>query len=152
MLAQGTSAPALTLPDQDGTPFELARAWSTHNVVLFFYPKADSAICTREACAFRDALADLKALDTVIVGISRDGREAQRAFAERWKLPYTLLCDTQGTAHRAYGAVGLLGILPLRITYVIGRGGIVRSAFSGLFQAKGHVRKTLAALRDQGKA
>jgi peroxiredoxin Q/BCP len=152
MLLPGTPAPALTLPDQDGRPFDLAAAWEARNVVLFFYPKANTTVCTREACAFRDAFADLEALDTRVIGISRDGIGTQRAFASRWKLPFTLLCDVDGRAHKAFEVRGFLGLLPARITYVIARGGTIRAAHDALLQSDGHVQAALAALAAQGSA
>jgi len=150
MLSIGTQAPAITLPDQHGTPFDLAKAWAQGPVVLFFYPRADSPVCTKEACAFRDAYADLQAHNATVIGISRDGQEAQRAFAERWALPFILLSDRDGTATKAYRATALFGLIPGRVTYVIAKGGTVHSAHDGLLQSDAHVRRALKALEDQG--
>jgi peroxiredoxin Q/BCP len=147
MLKPGTNAPPLTLPDQEGRPFELAGAWSTGPIVLFFYPKADSAVCTKEACAFRDALTDLRALKATVVGISHDTCEAQKAFATRWGLPFTLLSDTAGTAHKAYDVQRVLGLVSERITYVIGSDGVVKGAYSGLLGSDRHVREAFDVLR-----
>lgn len=149
MLPLGSPAPALTLPDQHGKPFDLAAAWANGPVVLFFYPKADSPVCTEEACAFRDAYADLQARHATIVGISRDGTEAQKAFAERWQLPFVLLSDKDGAATKAYKAMGLFGLMPGRVTYVIDRNGCIHSAHDGLLQSDAHVQKALKALDAQ---
>lgn len=150
MLQAGNPAPDLVLADQYGKPFSLSSAWAESNVVIFFYPKADTPVCTKEACAFRDAFAELKARNTVIIGISQDASEAQRAFAIRWELPFTLLADVDGAAHKAYDVKGLFGILPGRITYVVAKGGIIRNAHSALFSSDAHVQDALRAL-DQGK-
>jgi peroxiredoxin len=72
MLTIGTKAPDITVMDHTGKPFSLSDAWHHHSVVLFFYPKADTPICTKEACAFRDALADLEARDAMVIGVSTD--------------------------------------------------------------------------------
>jgi peroxiredoxin Q/BCP len=146
MLSPGTPAPDLALADQDGKPFTLSNAWRDSNVVLFFYPKAGTRVCTMEACAFRDAFADLQAKNALVIGISKDGSEAQRAFASRWKLPFKLLADTQGEAHKAYGVNSLWGLIPGRVTYVIGKGGVIRNAHSALLESDGHVQDALNAL------
>jgi peroxiredoxin Q/BCP len=149
MLKPGTPAPALNLPDQEGRPFDLATAWSKGPIVLFFYPKANSAVCTKEACAFRDAFADLRSLQASVVGISRDTCEAQHDFATQWDLSFPLLSDATGEAHRAYDVQRLLGLVSERITYVIGRDGIVKGAYSGLLGSDRHVREALEVLRGQ---
>lgn len=138
--------------DQNGRPFDLASAWANGPVVLFFYPKADSPVCTREACAFRDAYADLRASNATIIGISRDGQEAQRTFAERWQLPFTLLSDPEGKATKAFRATALFGLMPGRVTYVIAKGGRVHSAHAGMLQSDAHVQHALDALQGQGSA
>lgn len=146
MLEPGTPAPDLVLADQDGKPFTLSSAWLDANVVLFFYPKAGTRVCTKEACAFRDAFADLQARNTVVIGISRDGSEAQRAFASRWELPFKLLADKGGKAHDVYGVNTFFGLIPGRVTYVIGKGGVIIKAHSALFESEGHVQEALNAL------
>lgn len=152
MLRTGSPAPDLTLLDQFGRPFTLSQAWQKGPAVLFFYPKANSMVCTKEACAFRDAFADLRAANATVVGISRDGQEAQQAFASQWQLPFTLLCDAEDIAHRAYQVDRVLGLLSERITYVIDQGGVVRHAYSGLLGAQRHVQEALDAVGAQRKA
>jgi thioredoxin-dependent peroxiredoxin len=151
MLSVGTAAPDLTLLDHRGQPFTLSHAWQERNVVLFFYPKADTPICTKEACAFRDALADVEARNAMIIGVSTDGVEAQRAFSERYKLPFVLLCDTEGRMGAAYAIRSFFGLLAGRVTYVIDRKGIIRAAYSARLEADGHVQQALRALEAQGK-
>lgn len=149
MLKPGNPAPALVLNDQHGQPFDLAAAWSKQHVVLFFYPKAHTSVCTQEACAFRDAYADLQARNAVVIGISRDGSASQQSFASRWNLPFTLLADVDGKARKAYEVDSFFGLIPGRITYVIGQGGIIRHAHSDLFASHEHVQQALSALDDQ---
>jgi len=149
MLGIGTPAPELALPDQDGRTVSLARFRGSKHVVLFFYPKDDTPVCVREACAFRDAHADLEARDAVVIGVSRDGAASHRAFAQRWKLPFLLLCDTDGAAHRVFGAMGPFGLWTGRVTYVIDKAGTVRGAFRALLGAEAHVRAALEALEGE---
>ncbi len=76
-----------------GRPPRLPRRLRQHPVVLFFYPRADTPGCTIEACAFRDAITDLKAAGVTVLGISRDTVKAQKKFADKFHLPYPLLAD-----------------------------------------------------------
>lgn len=81
------------LADQNGTPVTLSQ-FRGSPVVLFFYPRADTPGCTVEACEFRDLDAQLRAAGAVVLGISRDAVKAQKKFAEKFSLPYTLLADS----------------------------------------------------------
>lgn len=149
MLKPGSQAPEIALDDQDGRPFRLSDLRGRRNAVVFFYPKDDTAICTKEACGFRDRYADLTAHDTEVIGISDDGQASHRAFADRWRLPFTLLSDPEGRARKAYGVDRWLGLLRGRMTFVIDREGIVRAVIDDRFQADRHVQGALAAIRDQ---
>lgn len=82
--------------DQDGNPVSLSDYAKTP-VVLFFYPRADTPGCTTEACAFRDALSDIKARGVTLLGISRDTVKAQKKFADKFQLSYPLLADPDET-------------------------------------------------------
>lgn len=126
----------------------LSDRWRTHNVVLFFYPKDHTAICTKEACAFRDSYADFQQHDTDVIGISGDGAASHSAFARDHRLPFTLLTDAGGAARKAFRVPRFLGVFNGRVTFVIERGGRVRAAFNDRFGAESHVREALAALRS----
>lgn len=147
MLRPGDPAPSFNLPNANGSLVELASFKGVSNVVLFFYPKVDSPVCTAEACAFRDAHSDLQGRDAVVIGVSRDGIEAQRAFAQRWNLPFHLLSDHDGRVSEAYRVQQFMGLLPGRVTYVIDKSGVIQAAHRGLFTADDHVQLALDALR-----
>lgn len=146
MLEIGTPAPDFELADQAGRPVRLS-GHRGHNVVLFFYPKDNTRICTLEVCAFRDAHDDLTGLDAVVLGISGDGTDSHRAFADRWNLPYPLLSDTDGATRKAFSVHRTLGLFPGRVTYVIDREGIIRAAVNDPLSASRHVREALDALK-----
>lgn len=150
MLPIGSAAPDLTLTDHEGRPFRFADAWRTAHVVLFFYPKSYTSVCTQEACAFRDALADVEARNAVIIGVSSDDVATQHGFRNAYQLPFTLLSDTDGHAAKAYCARAFFGLMSGRVTYVIERGGIIRGAYSALTQAEAHVQQALRALEGKG--
>lgn len=139
-------APALVLPDAHGRPFALADAWSRGPVVLFFYPRAGTLICTKEACAFRDAHEQFRSSGATVIGISRDDPEAQQRFAQQHGLPYPLLCDVDGRAHAAFGVRGALGLGSARVTYVIAPAGRIIGRYQGRLAWERHVRRALATL------
>lgn len=147
MLKPGSLAPEVALADQHGTPFRLSALRGHKNAVLFFYPKDETAICTKEACAFRDSYADFMATDTEVVGISDDDTASHRGFAQHWRLPFTLLSDVEGRARKAFGVGRWLGLLRGRATFVIDKQGVVRAVIEDRFNAERHVRDALAALR-----
>ncbi|MFT3884731.1 MAG: peroxiredoxin [Flavobacteriales bacterium] len=149
MLPAGSPAPDLVLNDAGGLPVRLSDRWRDRHVVLFFYPKDHTPICTKEACAFRDSYAEFMQADTEVIGISDDDAASHAAFTAAHRLPYTLLSDAGGTARKAYGVTELLGLLKGRETFVIERGGRIRAAINDRFGAQSHVRGALAALRDQ---
>jgi len=105
----GDRLPALTLPDQDGKPFDLAAYGAEGYLVVFFYPKANTPGCTAQACSLRDAQARLQERGVKILGISADKAESQKKFITDQKLPYPLIADSEGKAIQAFGVEGMLG-------------------------------------------
>lgn len=110
-LRPGTTAPDFVLPDAQGAQRQLAD-YRGERVLLYFYPRADTPGCTREACAFRDGYRELRRLGVQVVGISVDPPPAQQAFARKYALPFPLLSDADGSVAYDYGALWSLG--PLR--------------------------------------
>lgn len=102
-LKEGDAAPSIRVEDDRGEPFDLA-SLKGKNVVLYFYPKADTPGCTREACEFRDNSKKFTKADTVIVGVSPDKSAAQAKFKDKFDLPFTLLSDVEHKVAEAYGA------------------------------------------------
>jgi peroxiredoxin Q/BCP len=103
MLQTGTQAPDFTLPNQDGEPVTLS-SLRGRNVIVYFYPKADTPGCTKQACGVRDRRADYEAANAVVLGISPDPPARLRAFADKYGLPFTLLSDADHSTAEAYGA------------------------------------------------
>ena len=90
--APGDIVENFTAQDQDGHTVALSD-FAAQNVVLFFYPRADTPGCTTEACSFRDAITEIKDTGAAVLGISRDTVKAQKKFAEKFNLNYPLLAD-----------------------------------------------------------
>ena len=119
-LQPGDTAPAFTLPDQDGNPVSLSD-FKGRKVLVFFYPKADTAGCTAQACGLRDVSADVG--DTAIVGISPDQPNAQSKWDAKYGLGFPLLSDPEHEVADAYGTWGEKSMYGKKYM------GIIRSAF-----------------------
>lgn len=123
-MKEGDLVPDFELPDQTGTKRSLSDLLADGPVVLFFYPAAMTAGCTREACHFRDVAADFAAVGVQRVGISRDNVAKQKEFADKHSFDYPLLSDENGAVADIFGVArrGLLGKLtPVkRWTFAIG--------------------------------
>src|SRR5580693_10489045 len=109
----GDKAPDFTLPAQSGERV----------VVMYFYPKDNTSGCTAEACAFRDSHEVFTDAGAEVIGVSSDSAEKHTAFADKYKLPFTLLSDRGGKVRKLYGVPTVLGLIPGRVTYVIDREG-----------------------------
>ncbi len=152
-LAVGDAAPAFTLPDSEGreTSLESLLEGGTTGVVVYFYPKACTPGCTREACDFRDSLAAWRAAGYNVVGVSPDKPELQRKFIDRQSLPFPLLSDPEHEVLEAWGAWGekknygkvYTGVI--RSTVVVAPDGTVALAQYNV-RATGHVKRLRAAL------
>lgn len=139
----GSPAPSFSLADHEGTirsSADFAGSWT----VLYFYPKDDTPGCTVEACAFRDAYAELKDAGIAVVGVSPDSVESHAAFAAKHRLPFTLLADPSKTVLQAYGAWGERSMYGKKYM------GVLRS--SVLLSPEGTVAKVYPRVSPQGHA
>jgi len=117
-------------------------------LVLFFYPKDGSPVCTKEACAFRDAYDLFTEAGAEVIGISGDSAESHSNFAARHDLPFDLVSDTDQSLRKAFGVSKTLGLLPGRVTYVIDKEGIVRLVFSSPMAVDRHVSDALQVVQE----
>src|SRR5689334_15505845 len=93
LLKVGQSAPDFTLLSQNGQPVHLAEVLQRAWVILFFYPKDHSPICTSQVCAFRNAYEDFHSAGAEVIGISADSVASHQGFAQKQNLPFPLLSD-----------------------------------------------------------
>jgi peroxiredoxin Q/BCP len=105
MIEEGDRAPDFTLPDQDGNPITLSDLHG-RPVVLYFYPKADTPGCTAQACGIRDHSDDYERAGATVVGVSPDTVTAQKKFADKYSLDFTLLADETHEVAELYGVWG----------------------------------------------
>ncbi len=145
-LRVGDKAPDFELRDQYGAVVRLSTLLHEKPVVLFFYPKDGSPVCTREACAFRDAHEEFISAGAEVLGISIDGAESNEAFSKKHALPYRLLSDEKKEVLALYQIKMMLGFMPERVTFVIGKDGIIRHVYNALLRGAKHTEEALAAL------
>ena len=143
----GDRAPVFTLPAQSGAPVSLGDLLRKTDIVLYFYPKDHTAVCTAEACAFRDSYEVFKDAGAEVIGISSDSVESHQQFSARHRLPFILLSDVDGVIRKRYGVPTAFG-LPGRVTYIIDRHGIVRHIFFSQFTSERHVDEALETLQS----
>jgi peroxiredoxin Q/BCP len=144
----GDQAPDFTLPTQSGTEVTLSEFRDKKTVVLFFYPKDETAGCTAEVCSFRDNYEVFTEAGAEVIGISSDSVSSHERFAGRYALPFTLVSDEGGEVRKRYGVPSKLGILPGRVTYVIDRSGVVRHVFNSMVNINGHVKGALKIVQE----
>ncbi|MCZ2146957.1 MAG: thioredoxin-dependent thiol peroxidase [Bryobacterales bacterium] len=151
-LKEGDNAPPFELLTDEGRPFRLS-SLKGRNVVLYWYPKADTPGCTKEACEFRDRFPDFGGVDAVVLGISPDEPRAQAKFKKKYNLPFALLCDVEHKVAEAYGVwveknmYGRKYMGVERTTFVVGKDGVVKKVFSKVKPA-GHAALVLQALDE----
>jgi len=145
----GSTIPEFSLPDQNGSLFNINSVLGKKNLVIYFYPKDDSPGCTAQACSFRDQFEVFTEADAVIIGISSQSVESHKEFAEKHRLSFTLLSDEENKIRKLFGvATNLLGILPGRVTYVTDKKGRVLFIFNSQSQATKHVDEALRILKE----
>jgi peroxiredoxin Q/BCP len=122
LLETGDQAPAFELPDQNGKTVRLSD-FRGRKLLLYFYPKADTPGCTKQACAVRDARDDLTGSGVAVLGISPDHPEKQKKFDSKYTLGFPLLSDADHVVAEAYGAWGEKSMYGKKYE------GIIRSSF-----------------------
>jgi len=151
ILHAGDHAPGFKLPASTGETVDLAD-YKGRRVVLYFYPRADTPGCTKEACGFRDAIASYKKLDVPVFGVSPDPVEEVKKFAEKFTLNFPLLADADHAVCAKYGVwqeksmYGKKYFGAARTTFVIGADGKVEHVFERV-KPEGHDREVLEYLR-----
>jgi peroxiredoxin Q/BCP len=154
-IVEGRKAPDFTLEDAAGKSVSLAD-FKGKDVLVYFYPKDDTPGCTKEACGFRDLNTDLQKADVVVLGISSDSGESHAKFAQKYRLPFTLLSDPERKVMTAWGAYGdkmmygkkTKGVI--RSTVWVGPDGVVRKHWRKVADAAKHPEQVWAAVRGGG--
>jgi peroxiredoxin Q/BCP len=149
-LEPGSPAPDFTLPDQHGEPVTLS-SLQGRNIVLYFYPKADTPGCTTQACGVRDHRSAYESADAVVLGVSPDAPQKIAKFDDRYSLGFPLLGDEDHSVAESYGVwveksmYGRTYMGNERTTFVIGPDGVVKDVFRKVKPAE-HDELVLGAL------
>jgi thioredoxin-dependent peroxiredoxin len=152
LVEPGRKAPAFSLPDQDGRRHRL-KDYAGRPLILYFYPKDDTPGCTKEACAFRDALPDFKKGKVAVLGVSVLDTASKAKFARKHKLNFPLLADPEHEAADRYGAwqkkslYGRTYMGVARLTYLIGPDGTVVRRWDNV-KVDGHAADVLRAVDE----
>jgi peroxiredoxin Q/BCP len=143
MVKEGATAPAFKTTDTNGKSLSL-KDFRGQKVVLYFYPKDDTPGCTKEACSFRDGFLKFKKRGITILGVSPDSEKSHQKFTAKYKLPFTLLADTDHSIADAYGVYGEKKFMGR--TYM----GIHRTTF--LIDEKGKIKKVFEKVKPDDHA
>ena len=150
MLEVGTKAPAFTLPAQNGQMHSL-EDYRGKKVILYFYPKDNTAGCTKQACGFAERYPQIQEKGAVVLGVSKDSVKSHKNFEEKYSLPFTLLSDPEHKVLEMYGAwgekknYGKVSMGTIRTTYLIDEEGTIIKAM-GKVKAADNPAQMLEAL------
>lgn len=134
MLNIGTAAPDFELQDQNGNLHKLTD-YRGKKIVLYFYPKDNTAGCSKQACGFAELYPHFIEKDAVVIGVSKDSVASHKRFEEKYSLPFTLISDPELTAIKAYDVwqekkiAGKVSMGVIRTTYLIDEEGVILKAF-----------------------
>ncbi|MCK7524446.1 MAG: peroxiredoxin [Ignavibacteriales bacterium] len=121
-LSVGNPAPDFTLQDSDGNSYSLSSYKEKNPVIIYFYPKAGTPGCTKQACGIRDSFSKFKENDIVVLGISVDSKESIKEFINDHNLNFPLLSDENKEVSKAYGVLNNIGV-DSRITFIVDKQG-----------------------------
>ena len=129
----GNDAPSFTLNDANGRTHYLSD-YAGKYLVLYFYPKDDTPGCTKEACHFRDDMAQLEKLGAKVVGVSVDTSKSHADFAKKYNLPFPLLSDTDGNVAASYNALTNFYVIKIakRHTFLISPTGKITKIYTNV--------------------
>lgn len=154
MLEPNTKAPDFTLPNQNGEMVSLSD-FLGKKVILYFYPKDNTPGCTRQACAFAAANAELEEAGAVVIGISKDSVASHQKFVQKQNLPFILLSDPEIQTIEAYGVwqekklYGKVSMGVVRTTYLIDEQGMIEKVMPKV-KPDTNAAETLAYLNGEG--
>lgn len=149
----GKPAPDFSLPSTTGEAMSLRQFKGKKTVVLYFYPKAETPGCTREACDFRDQSEEFEKNNVVVMGVSNDDMETLQRFKEKQKLTFPLLSDPDAEVSKMFGVYkqkNLYGKKYMgieRTTFVIDRSGRVAQIYSRV-KVDGHIKDVVEFVRE----
>jgi len=146
-LITGDKMPAFSLADQNGKTFNTADYMGKKVLVVYFYPKDESMVCTKEACAFRDSFDKFTKAGAMVIGINSGTVASHKAFADHYKLPFTVLSDPDNKVYDMFG-VKKKFFMSGRETFVIDLKGKIVYTHEAMLQGKEHADDALAFINS----
>lgn len=146
-LRVGDKIPNFKSKNTNGEDFDSANIVGKKPIVIYFYPKDNTSICTAQACSFRDQYEEFTDLGAEVIGISSDSIDSHKKFAKEHQLPFILLSDSDKKIRTLFGVPSsFFGLLPGRVTYVIDKEGFITMIFNSMKGQK-HIVKALESIK-----
>jgi thioredoxin-dependent peroxiredoxin len=145
----GAQVPLFSLQDQDGKTFNMKDSVGNNVFVIFFYPKDESMVCTKEACTFRDSMNLFRQYGVQVIGINQGTVESHKKFQQDDNLNFELLSDPDEKVIKLFGVKGSL--FTQRVTFVVDTSGQIVFKTESTMDGKKHIRETLAFIRQLKK-
>ena len=149
MLKAGTPAPDVDITTHTGYHGKISHYWSQGPLILFFYPKDGTTICTKEACSLQESLSVFNTMSATVLGSSTDSVDSHKKFAASQGLEFPLIADTNAAVAKAYESYRSLLRISKRITYVISQEGLIVGSLHSELSASAHVEGALKLLRAE---
>ncbi len=146
----GDPIPAFSLKDQDDNEFNSKDYAGKKILVIYFYPKDESSVCTKEACSFRDSYTSFTNAGATVIGINGGSVESHKSFQQHHQLPFILLSDPGNKVLKMFGVKGKF-LFTGRKTFVVDRSGKIVYTFDSFTNGPGHAEKTLAFIKQMEK-
>jgi len=146
-LSVGDTMPSFVLKDQDGKLFDTRDYTGKKILVIYFYPKDESSVCTKEACTFRDSYSDFEKAGAMVIGINYGSVESHKSFQKNHQLPYTLLSDPDNKVLKLFGVKSKFMITG-RETFVVDLNGKIAFTFDAFTKGAAHSQKALEFVRQ----
>jgi len=148
-LDAGNNVPAFTLLDQDGKTFNIKDYVGKKVLVIYFYPKDESMVCTREACAFRDSFDAFSKAGAMVIGVNGGTVASHKEFQQHYKLPFELLSDPDNKIYNLFGVKGKM-FFTGRETFVVDLNGKIVYTHEAMLQGKEHADDALSFIKSAG--
>lgn len=143
----GSQAPDFSLLSTSGKTFTLSVDKKDKPLILYFYPKDFTGVCTAEACEFRDMFSFFKEIDIDVIGVSKDSVDTHLKFKEVNRLPFELLADVDGNVAKAYDALMPIIKLTKRITYLLNSQHKILGMYENTFGATKHISEMIKKIK-----
>jgi len=149
-LKVGDKLPNFSAKDTNGAIFNAADYIGKQSLVIYFYPKDETKVCTQQACSFRDNYQEFKDLGAEVIGISADSVQSHIQFKTKFSLPFILLSDNDKKLRKLFGVENDFLIIPGRQTFVVDRNGTIIMVFNSM-SGTIHIDRALKSLKNLTK-